>query len=128
MPRGPSSRAMLWASARNACLAPANAAKLAEPRSEAVAPVKMMVPLWPSPARPTMIEHQHFDGADGGFDLFDQRHHFFLLACVGGKAMRASTFRADTVEQGLQLVEGAPGGTNAITALRKSPGNGATGG
>jgi hypothetical protein len=44
MPRGPSSRAMLCASARSACLAPAKAAKLAPPRRPAVAPVNMMVP------------------------------------------------------------------------------------
>ena len=37
MPRGPSSRAMLCASARSACLAPAKAAKLAAPRSVTVA-------------------------------------------------------------------------------------------
>ena len=35
---------MLWASARNACLAPENAAKPAEPRTLAVAPVKTIVP------------------------------------------------------------------------------------
>ena len=46
MPCGPSSRAMLCASARSACLAPAKAAKPAEPRTLAVAPVKMIVP-WP---------------------------------------------------------------------------------
>ncbi|MNV97447.1 hypothetical protein D3C71_1925710 [compost metagenome] len=35
---------MLWASARSACLAPAKAAKFAEPRMPAVAPVKRIVP------------------------------------------------------------------------------------
>ena len=44
MPRGPSSRAMLCASARSACLAPAKAANPAEPRRPAVAPVNRMVP------------------------------------------------------------------------------------
>ena len=44
MPCGPSSRAMLCASARSACLAPAKAAKPAEPRRLAVAPVKTIVP------------------------------------------------------------------------------------
>ena len=39
-----SSRTMLCASARNACLAPENAAKLAEPRRLAVAPIKRIVP------------------------------------------------------------------------------------
>ena len=43
---GHSSRAMLCASARSACLAPAKAAKPSRPRTLAVAPVKMMVP-WP---------------------------------------------------------------------------------
>ena len=41
---GPNSRAMLCASARKACLAPAKAAKPAAPRAEAVAPVKIMLP------------------------------------------------------------------------------------
>ncbi|MCY1409838.1 hypothetical protein D9M71_251950 [compost metagenome] len=41
---GPNSRAMLWASARMPCLAPANAAKLAAPRKPAVAPVNKIVP------------------------------------------------------------------------------------
>ena len=45
MPEGPSSRAMLCASARRACFAPAKAAKPAAPRTLAVAPVKIMVPL-----------------------------------------------------------------------------------
>ncbi|MNY34451.1 hypothetical protein D3C86_1687940 [compost metagenome] len=44
MPCGPSSRAMLWARARRANLAPAKAEKLARPRREALAPVKMMLP------------------------------------------------------------------------------------
>ena len=38
---------MLCASARSAILAPENAANLAPPRSEAVAPVNRMVPRWP---------------------------------------------------------------------------------
>ena len=41
---GPSSRAMLWASARSPCFAPAKAEKPAPPRSDAVAPVKRIVP------------------------------------------------------------------------------------
>src|SRR2546423_3859486 len=49
---GPSSRAMLWASARSACLAPAKAAKLADPRSDAVAPVNRIVPRSRGPMRP----------------------------------------------------------------------------
>ena len=44
MPCGPSSRAMLCASARSACLAPAKAAKPSPPRTLAVAPVNRMVP------------------------------------------------------------------------------------
>ena len=44
MPRGPSSRAMLCASARSACLAPAKAANPAAPRVPAVAPVNKIVP------------------------------------------------------------------------------------
>ena len=44
MPIGPSSRAMAWASARSANLAPAKAAKPAPPRRLAVAPVKTIVP------------------------------------------------------------------------------------
>ena len=44
MPCGPSSRAMLCASARSACLEPAKAAKPAAPRWLAVAPVNRMVP------------------------------------------------------------------------------------
>ena len=42
--RLPSSRAMLCAKARKTCLAPENAAKFAEPRNEAVAPVNRIVP------------------------------------------------------------------------------------
>ncbi|MCY1371722.1 hypothetical protein D9M69_588790 [compost metagenome] len=44
MPWGPSSRAIDCANARRAILAPEKAPKLAAPRSEAVAPVKMIVP------------------------------------------------------------------------------------
>ena len=49
MPMGPSSRAMLCARARKAILPPEKPAKCALPRSDAVAPVKMIVPLWALP-------------------------------------------------------------------------------
>ena len=49
MPKGPNSRAMLWANPRKAILPPENPAKFALPLNEAVAPVKMIVPFWLMP-------------------------------------------------------------------------------
>jgi len=71
------------------------------------------------------VEHQHFDGADGGFNLLDQGHHLFLLAGVRCKAVRCTAFRPDLFQQGLQLVQAAACRTGGITPTCEGPRNGA---
>ncbi|KEF90292.1 hypothetical protein RLJV_23765 [Pseudomonas aeruginosa] len=95
MPFGPSSRAMLWARARRANLAPENAAKCARPRNEAVAPVKMIVP-------------RCLQRTDLTLDAGEEVDHLLLLACVAAAGQSLAALVADGLHQRLQLLRVNP--------------------
>src|SRR3990167_2889248 len=97
MPRGPSSRAMLWASARTEC------GHL--PDLHVLAPGLIQDAAGHVGAD---VEHHDFDGASLLFDLVDEGDHIFLFARIAAVAERLATGRADALDRWFQLVGRAP--------------------
>ena len=107
MPCGPNSRAMLCATARSPNLAAAKAANAGPPRTDAVAPVKMIVPFpcgsmcrtasLPNTNAPKQASRQTFSNAA----VIEQRRG---VRRVVNRSVDVAEFGSHVVEEGIHLL------------------------